>query len=1453
MSEPPCSLNLPAPYVYTPELVRLSGARLRLRPDIFSAESVTLEIPAGVSVLAAVRMALRENGYKISLRGARIYFAEDFPVDLLKPLSRPEWNTTLVRKNSLVNLVFPVYGGGSGKNPFGTILSIVVMAAAVMTGTYVAGFFAQGSLLGAAAGALASAAVGIAGSLLINAICPPSQPKLTQSNAKAEDVWSLDGMQNRAAQYEPIPWILGKVRFAPRFAALPYTFLNGNNQIGRYLFAVAGHNQVKDLRIGDTAISSFKDVRYVVWENWTGQALSFFPNAVYQDDLSIKLNSSGQHLRTTTLDTTEIQIEFYLPKGLGRIDREGTLHSHTVGLTAYYRRVGTQKWIPWWAYQEIYGGSVTIPYPNNKPTWKPAKPSGSNHNRPTAETLQQTNSAVYTGEFNIYATADGGVSTTGGVLLLATITWREEWLYQARLPPRPTGWELKSQTATLKSRNNAFSGAINISGGYVYIGAGDYGEPTKYISMATITPQRFGYSKTVPAGQYEVLISCDAGTYDYDPGNQIFNEVYWSALRSVRTGPVIRYNGVPLTVIELEIRASDQLNGHVDEFNAEFTSYAPVWNGAQWITQPSNNPAALGMLLAVSPVVHKDIDDIWSQIDLPAWQAFYNWCQEQGWQYNSVQTSEERAGDVLHNILAAARAAFTFRNASLYSVVWDTPGKPLAYAFGPRNSWGFQANKTFKEEKTHALRVSFLNEERDFQEDERIVYNDGYNAANATNIIEKDYDGVTNPANIYKLARLTLADEVWRPETYTLSTDYAFLVVSKGDRVNVSHYVPMWGIAQARITGVLYADYDYEAMNDAALIALAVQHQEVFAQPGESVSALTTRLEAKSRVELIELLENAGLQDTTQAVGVQIDDYVSMEDGKAYAFNYYPSGSQCIPFSVETEAGTTNMLHFQTPVPSPQAPEFMGLISFGLAERVDHACIVTSIEPGDNFTATIVLQDYSAEEIQKSLTEAIPPWNSDITIPSRWELGKPNPPTVLEINTDEYVLRRADDGSLIPRIQVAFKVSEKQGVVARDVGIQIRRKPQSGDEAEAWREAGMVRADDGYIYAEGVEEKVEYELRLYTISNLGIPSRFSPVYTAYVIGRTTPPPPPINLRLQSSKIMWEMPENYPIDVRGWEIWLGMDAEDPFEWAKKISNPYSPVMEFDLSAWAGWARRVWVRTIDDIGLTSEAVYYSVNLGDVPVKNIVLEIKESERNWPGTVKGGTLYRGGHGLVSLAGRQMWGTTAMWGDVPMWGGNVRQMTYVTFMTIPAKAVGSNLRIVPLLETGAVVSIEWQVAYSRPMWGDSPMWGNVSFMGIEDSGAWQPLPDNLFIDKEFLIGVRVTYGTADPAISPDILWVFDVEDEEARYNGVEVEPAGTRLPIEPRRFRWISGVTFGLSKIAGGADAVRVIRGADTEVIEDGFVVAGPIIYCFDENNNPASGRVDALVQGAKGDLNYG
>ena len=87
--------------------------------------------------------------------------------------------------------------------------------------------------------------------------------------------------------------------------------------------------------------------------------------------------------------------------------------------------------------------------------------------------------------------------------------------------------------------------------------------------------------------------------------------------------------------------------------------------------------------------------------------------------------------------MGAGRGSYALING--HGVVWDDPDAPVVEILTPRNTWGFSAKKEFLTEPVQGLRMRFLNETRDFQEDERVVYADGYNETNATNVIEWEH------------------------------------------------------------------------------------------------------------------------------------------------------------------------------------------------------------------------------------------------------------------------------------------------------------------------------------------------------------------------------------------------------------------------------------------------------------------------------------------------------------------------------------------------------------------------------------------------------------------------------------------------------------------------------------------------------------------------------------------
>ena len=216
--------TLPVSAANAPSALDARGASLLVRPDIFRADTRSLELTSGVSILAAVRQAMRQSGLKIPLRMIEIYAAANEHSPLAK-VPREHWHTRLVKHGEFLQVVVAVRGGGGGgKNPLRTILSIVVVVVAAIASVYCPPLlgFTAGTIGASIAGAVAGAVVMMGGMLLVNAIAPMSTPKLgSASNLNAERIWSEDGIQNRFDPYGKVPLVLGKVRFAPRFAASP--------------------------------------------------------------------------------------------------------------------------------------------------------------------------------------------------------------------------------------------------------------------------------------------------------------------------------------------------------------------------------------------------------------------------------------------------------------------------------------------------------------------------------------------------------------------------------------------------------------------------------------------------------------------------------------------------------------------------------------------------------------------------------------------------------------------------------------------------------------------------------------------------------------------------------------------------------------------------------------------------------------------------------------------------------------------------------------------------------------------------------------------------------------------------------------------------------------------------------------------------------------------------------
>ncbi|MEG6507035.1 TipJ family phage tail tip protein, partial [Nitratidesulfovibrio sp. 1201_IL3209] len=1045
--------NLPALLADAPPLYG-QASRMVYRPDLLSLRTVDLVVPTGVSVLAAMRQALRDAGHSPSiLRGARIDING-------VPVPRSEWGARLMRPGDLASLHVPVRGGGggSGKNPLGTLLSlVVVVAAAALTygaaGAWGAGLVAgtsipQAALVGGIAGLSMMAMWGV------SQLFPPAVAKLgsTGSSLSAEKTWAITGTQNQVDPYGPIPFVLGKVRFAHRMATRGYTLLSGQTVIARILYVVMGRNRVTDQRIGDTPLAQVTGARTVVHENWRGEPLKFIRNVFENSFDATVTNSGGEVTKTTQADATGCSLEIYYPQGLVRIDKKN-------------RR---------------YTASVTL---------------------------------------RVEISASG--STT-------------------RLP--------------------AF---------------GDAGNTVTH-SAATVTPQRRGISITFPsAGKWNVHVKrMTADANDNDTEQTLLDDSKWVKLRSFVPGRPVIYEGFPLTLIEAEFRANDALDGVIDAYSAVMESYAPVpQEGGGWLDQPTNRPSALGYLLTSGKYASGDriIDVALDAEDMhdDVWRDFHAWCEAMDWQYNSVITSEGTIADVLAPVLRAARGGYAILD-GLHAVAWDAPDKPVSMIYGPRNSWGFRASKTMPERMPHGRRFAFLNEEKDYEEDERVVYADGYDAGTATYVIDDEQEGVTNPGLIWKFGRLHIADSIHRAETFEWQTDFSHLMVQKGSVVDHVHDALLTGIAQARVIGAI-----------------------------------------------------PDPEDDTRIIGVILDEDVTMEAGVTYMLRQYTAASMSTAWAVQTVPGTGRELYWPVvdeetgehlSTPAAASPQFDDMVVFGVSGRETLRLVVTGIYPEQDFVARITAQ-MEGTDVYAAIDGPVPPFVSGITSPSRWSKGKPAVPTILSLRSDETVLLRLADGSLVPRVAVSFEAATVRDVEAATVRVQVR---VAGSEEE-WRVAGSVPAIERVVYATDVEEGVEIEVRVQAVSTLGVGSDWSAPLLHTVVGKLSPPPDIPELMRDGDMLRWSYPDA-PLDLAGFLVRFSRNPSASWEMATPVPEGTVPTAVYDMSRYAG-AETLWmVRAVDTGGRMSAGTARLVaDIGGPEIANIVDEIDLRAMGWPGAHDG------------------------------------------------------------------------------------------------------------------------------------------------------------------------------------------------------------------------------------------
>jgi hypothetical protein len=576
---------------------------------------------------------------------------------------------------------------------------------------------------------------------------------------------------------------------------------------------------------------------------------------------------------------------------------------------------------------------------------------------------------------------------------------------------------------------------------YREVGAADWIMQYEFVLREKTTKTlRFGYRWAVdPTKTYEVAVTRN-GTDVADP--KTYDTLFWTNLRSIFNAHPVSFPA-DLAMTAIRIKASDQLNGVISSLNGVVSSYATPWDGDEWTgEQVEKNPAALFRMVLMHPANARARTA--AQINDAILGEWYTFCDTAGYEFNMVRDSVSSVWECLADIAAAGRGSPSLSDGT-WGVVYDHEGTPVMQHITPRNSWGFSAQKMLYN-RPHGFRIKFKNELNGYADDERIVYDDGYDEDTATQFESISLPGITHPDLVWKFGRYHIAQARLRPEVYTLSMDFEHLVCTRGSRVRVSHDVPMWGTKWGRITG--------RTLDGGGTNVTALELDEAYTVDGVSQYVIRVRMSDSGNTSLLENITTG-------------------------------------------DAGDYTTVTFATPVALASAPAVGDLCIIGTITLETAECLVKAIHASSDLTAQLELVDV-ADAIYDADTGTIPEFDTHITPIGNITDIPPATPSIVSVRSGTSALEVTTDGQFRARILAAC--------VCADAPVRIDhyrvRYKVTGSAMWDYAEAPV---DNPTAVLTEVEEAENYTIQAQAVSVYGIYGAWSGAVSHTVIGQAEPP------------------------------------------------------------------------------------------------------------------------------------------------------------------------------------------------------------------------------------------------------------------------------------------------------------------------------------------------------------
>ena len=569
---------------------------------------------------------------------------------------------------------------------------------------------------------------------------------------------------------------------------------------------------------------------------------------------------------------------------------------------------------------------------------------------------------------------------------------------------------------------------------------------------------------------------------------------------------------------------------------------------------------------------------------------------------------------------------------------------------------------------------------------------------------------------------------------------------------------------------------------------------------------------------------------------ITLDEAVPMETGGAYQIRFRLSDGTSVLRTVTTQAGLKTAITINSVVSGLAAGD---LFMFGEAGSETRELIVQSISPGPDLTAKLQLVDH-APAVHTADTEEIPDYEPGVTVPPDIDLLRPPTPVIHSVVTDESVLERDVFGTLRSRILVNMRPpSLYSGPSPLFLESEFRA---TGD--NRWIRLPILPAQSGNLSIYNVQDRQTYDIRV-RYTSAGVAGDWATSNGVYVIGKTTPPPPPTQLWLDSGRVLRWAYGTEPPDFKGFEMRFSYGSSVTWETALHIHDGTLTGRTYTLPDTLRGTVTFEVRAVDVAGnYSTTGATLIKGLGDRPVDNIITTLDLRAAGWPGYKKNMEVWRSGTLAATGSSPYMYDADsgAMYDlddSDPFYQCAFQEAAYTYIFQPGAGEIGATLSVQANISGGS-----WRVEYRKchylwPSDLDDDLWPTdlSDDFWPDEMSTWLPFHGELVLD-DALYEIRMVFepGTTHGRIE-GLTLVFDVPDITEYLEDVVIHPGGTRLPIT-RQFNAIKAVTLTLQSTADYAGAVSV-------KVLDRNAAAGPLVKCFNTSGASVKAVIDATITG--------